>query len=128
MSRAEVHVEMKELFGEVVPFIDLIPDQFIDSEWDLIKRVQFGETLIPNKYKELIGLAVAAATRCRYCALLHTESAKLFGATDDEVEEAMHYTKLVIGWSTYINGMQVNYADFQAMVGRVVEHVQASAA
>ena len=128
MSRAEVHVEMKELFGEVIPFIDLIPDQFIDSEWDLIKRVQFGETLIPNKYKELIGLAVAAATRCRYCALLHTEAAKLFGATDDEVEEAMHYTKLVIGWSTYINGMQVNYADFQAMVGRVVEHVQATAA
>lgn len=128
MSRSDVHVEMKELFGEVIPFIDLIPDQFIDSEWDLIKRVQFGETLIPNKYKELIGLAVSAATRCRYCALLHTEAAKLFGATDDEVEEAMHYTKLVIGWSTYINGMQVDYDEFKAMTARVVEHVQAAQA
>jgi len=128
MSRADVHVEMKELFGEVLPFVDLIPDQFIDSEWDLIKRVQFGETLIPNKYKELIGLAVSAATKCRYCALLHTEAAKLFGATDGEIEEAVHYTKLVSGWSTYINGMQVDYDEFKALVGRVVEHVQASAA
>ena len=126
MSRADVHAEMKELLGEVVPFIDLVPDQFIDSEWDLVKRLQLGETLIPNKYKELMGLAVSAATRCRYCALFHTEAAKLFGATDDEVEEAMHYTKLVSGWSTYINGMQVDYDEFKAQVNRVVEHVKAA--
>ena len=128
MARTDVQREMKEMFGEVIGFVDLIPDQFIDAEWDLIKRVQFGETLIPNKYKELIGIGVAAATKCRYCILFHTEAAKLFGATDDEVEEAMHYTKLVIGWSTYINGMQVDYAEFQAMVGRVVDHVQAATA
>lgn len=127
MAREDVHREMKEMLGEVIGFVDLIPDEFIDAEWDLIKRVQLGETLIPNKYKELIGLAVAAATRCRYCALFHTESAKLFGATDAEVEEAMHYTKLVIGWSTYINGMQVDYEDFRAQVGRIVDHVRASA-
>ncbi len=86
MARTDVQREMKEMFGEVISFIDEIPDQFIDAEWDLIKRVQFGPTLIPNKYKELIGLGVAAVTKCRYCVLFHTESAKLFGATDEEVE------------------------------------------
>jgi len=128
MARTDVHREMKEMFGEVIGFVDLIPDEFIDAEWDLIKRVQFGETHIPNKYKELIGLAVSATTRCRYCVLFHTEAAKLFGATDEEVEESLHYTKLVGGWSTYINGMQVDYDEFKAQVGRVVEHVKASAA
>ena len=128
MARTDVHREMKEMFGEVIGFVDLIPDQFIDAEWDLIKQVQLGETLIPNKYKELIGLAVAATTRCRYCAVFHTEAAKLFGATDEEVEEAMHYTKLVLGWSTYINGMQVDYDEFKAQVGRIVEHVKAAGA
>ncbi len=127
MSRSDVHQEMKDMFGTVISFVDEIPDEFIDAEWDLIKRVQFGETLIPNKYKELIGLAVAAATRCRYCALFHSEAAKLFGATDEEIEEAMHYTKLVGGWSTYINGMQVDYDEFKAQVDRVVEHVKAAA-
>ncbi len=127
MARTDVQREMKEMFGEVIGFIDLIPDEYIDSEWDLIKRVQFGETLIPNKYKELIGLSVAAVTRCRYCALFHAEAAKLFGATDAEVEEAVHYTKLVSGWSTYLNGMQVDYAEFKAQVERVVDHVKASA-
>ena len=127
MARTDVHREMKEMLGEVVGFVDLIPDQFIDAEWDLIKRVQLGETLIPNKYKELIGLSVSAATRCRYCVVFHTEAAKLFGATDDEVEEAVHYTKVVTGWSTYINGMQVDYTDFKAQMGRVVEHIKAAA-
>ena len=116
------------MFGTVISFVDEIPDEFIDSEWDLIKRVQFGETLIPNKYKELIGLAVAAVTRCRYCTLFHTEAAKLFGATEAEVEEAVHYTKLVSGWSTYINGLQVNYEDFASEVAQVAAHVRASAA
>jgi AhpD family alkylhydroperoxidase len=128
MARTDVHREMKEMFGEVIGFVDLIPDQFIDSEWDLMKRVQFGQTLIPNKYKELIGLAVAAVTRCHYCALFHTEAAKLFGASEDEIEEAMHYTKVVSGWSTYINGMQVDPAEFNAQVSRVVDHIKASAA
>jgi AhpD family alkylhydroperoxidase len=128
MSRSDVHQEMKEMFGTVISFVDQIPDEFIDAEWDLIKRVQFGETLIPNKYKELIGLSVAAVTRCRYCILFHTEAAKLFGATDAEVEEAVHYTKLVSGWSTYLNGLQVDYDEFAREVAQVADHVRASAA
>jgi len=128
MSRKDVHREMTEMFGTVISFVDEIPDEFIDSEWDLIKRVQFGETLIPNKYKELIGLAVSAVTRCRYCILFHTEAAKLFGATEAEVEEAVHYTKLVSGWSTYINGLQVDYDEFAAEVARVTEYVRTKAA
>ena len=128
MSRSEVHQEMKEMFGTVISFVDQIPDEFIDSEWDLMKRAQFGETLIPNKYKELIGLAVAAVTRCRYCTLFHTEAAKLFGATDAEIEEAVHYTKIVSGWSVYINGLQVDYDDFAREVAQVVAHVRQQAA
>jgi AhpD family alkylhydroperoxidase len=128
MARTDVHREMKEMFGEVIAFVDLIPDEFIDSEWDLMKRLQFGETLIPNKYKELIGLSLAAVTRCKYCALFHAEAAKLFGATDEEIQEAVHLTKVVSGWSTYINGMQVDYAAFKAQVERVVGHIRATAA
>ena len=128
MSRSDVHQEMKEMFGTVISFVDEIPDEFIDAEWDLIKRVQFGQTLIPNKYKELIGLAVAAVTRCRYCILFHTEAAKLFGATDAEVEEAVHYTKLVSGWSTYINGLQVDYEEFAREVAEVAAYVREQAA
>ena len=87
------------------------------------------ETRIPNKYKELIGLAMSAATRCKYCTYYHTEVAKLFGATDEEIEEAMHFNKQVIGWSTYINGMQLDYDKFTQEIdqaGRACEKCDGS--
>jgi AhpD family alkylhydroperoxidase len=128
MSRQDVHNEMQQMFGTVIGFIDQIPDPYIDAEWDLMKRVQFGETLIPNKYKELMGVAIAAVSRCRYCSLFHTEAAKLFGATDAEVEEAVHYAKLVSGWSVYLNGLQVDYDAFADEVARVVGYITSQAA
>ena len=128
MGRQDVHKEMEEMFGTVISFVDQIPDAFIDAEWDLMKRVQFGQTLIPNKYKELMGLAISAVSRCRYCALFHTEAAKLHGATDAEIEEAVHYAKLVSGWRIYLNGLQVDYDAFADEVRRVVEFVVAQAA
>jgi AhpD family alkylhydroperoxidase len=128
MARTDVQREMKEMFGEVIGFVDLIPDQFIDAEWDLIKRVQFGETLIPNKYKELIGLAVSGATRCRYCAYFHAEAARLFGATDEEIAETAMVAKNTMGWSTYLNAMQVDYDTFVAEFEAIAAHVRAQSA
>lgn len=128
MAREDVHREMKEMLGTVVSFIDEVPDEFIDSEWDLVKRFQLGETLIPNKYKELIGLAISATTRCRYCVLFHTEAARLNGASDAEIEEAVHLAKLLNGWSVYINGLQVDYEEFKREVGQIVGYLSAQQA
>jgi hypothetical protein len=44
------------------------------------------------------------------------------------VEEAVHYAKLVSGWSIYINGLQVDYDEFADEVRRVVDYVSAQAA
>ena len=127
MARTDVQREMKEMFGEVIGFIDQIPEQFIDSEWDLIKRVQFGETLIPNKYKELIGVAVSGATRCRYCVHFHSEAARLFGATDDEIAEASLMAKHTMGWSTYLNAMAFDYDEFVAELEQITSYVRSRA-
>lgn len=38
----------------------------------LWKRYSLGETEMPTKYRELMGLSVAANIKCSYCAFLHT--------------------------------------------------------
>ena len=128
MEHQQAINEIEESFGFVPSFFKLLPDEYLGTEWDLQKRLTLEETLIPNKYKELMGLAVAAVTRCKYCTYYHTVAAKLFGATDEEIEEAMHYTKQVIGWSTYINGMQMDYDQFKKEMDRVAEHVKSAMA
>lgn len=124
-SRAEVEAEVKEMFGLVPSFFSRIPDEFLDLEWEMMKSLEFGETKIPNKYKELIGVAVHSETKCRYCTLFHTEAAKLFGATDEEIQEAVHFAKYTVGWSVYVNGMREDYDQFAEEVKEIANYVAA---
>jgi AhpD family alkylhydroperoxidase len=119
-SRAEVEAEVKEMFGLVPSYFARIPENLLDLEWELMKRIELNETLIPNKYKELIGVAVHAETKCRYCTLFHQEAAKLFGATDEEIQEAVQFAKYTVGWSVYVNGIRENYEQFEAEVNEMV--------
>ena len=111
--RVEIEKEMKETVGLVPSFFKRIPDELLDPEWQLFKRLELGQTLIPNKYKELIGIALHSETKCQYCILFHSEAAKLFGASDKEVQEAVHYAKMSIGWSVYLNGIRQDYDQFK---------------
>ncbi len=122
--RAEVEKEMKEMLGLVPGFFKEIPDEYFDFEWELFKKLELGETLIPNKYKELMGLAVHAETKCRYCTLFHTEAARLHGATDEEIQEAVHFAKMSLGWSAYLNGIQQDYDMFAEELERIVDHIK----
>jgi len=124
MNREQIYGEMKEAFGLVPSFFKLVPDATLDHEWELFKAIQMKETVIPNKYKELIGVGISAAVRCRFCSLFHTEMAKLNGATDAEIEEAVHYAKSSAGWSTYLNGMQVDYDQFKKEIHQACEYVR----
>jgi AhpD family alkylhydroperoxidase len=83
--------------------------------------------VIPNKYRELIGLGISAVSKCRYCTLFHAEMARLEGATDAEIEEAVHYAKATAGWSAYLNGLQVDYDAFKDELGKIVKHVKKQA-
>ncbi len=123
MDRQEVYREIEEMFGLVPSMFKVVPESSLELEWRLFKRVQFDEGPIPNKYRELIGVAIAAATKCRYCALYHTEVARLNSATEEEIEDAVHYAKSSAGWSTYINGLQLDYDEFKDEVLQACEHV-----
>ena len=124
-ERHEVDRDIEETLGLVPEFFKSVPDYLLPSEWASFKSLELSDqTAIPNKYKELIGLAVSGATRCRYCCYFHTEAAKLFGATDDEVTEAALIAKNTMGWSTYLNTMQFDYNQFIAEFDQITAHVR----
>jgi len=126
-TRAEVEAEIRETLGLVPVMFETLPDYLLESEWTSFLRLQLSETAIPNKYKELIGLGIAGATRCRYCAYYHAEAARLFGATEEEITESMLMAKSSMGWSTYLNGMQVDYDRFTQELDAIVAYVKGRA-
>ena len=63
MTRAEIYRQMEETLGLVPTFFKSLPDSSLELEWTLFNRVQNEPGPIPNKYRELAGLAVAAVMK-----------------------------------------------------------------
>lgn len=124
MTRQEVYHEIEETFGLVPTFFKVVPDSALELEWETYRQTMLAEGPIPNKYRELIGLGIAAVTRCRYCLHYHTELAKLHGATEAEIEDAVHFAKSSAGWSAYINGLQMDLDEFKSEINQACEHVR----
>ena len=125
MNRTEVDRDIEETLGLVPHFFKDVPDYLIETEWKSVKALELSDqTAIPNKYKDLIGLAVSGATRCAYCAYFHREAARLWGATDEEINEAALVAKQVMGWSTYLNTLQYDHAEFELEFDRMAAHIR----
>jgi AhpD family alkylhydroperoxidase len=128
MSRAAINAEIAGALGLVPSFMNNVPDERIGAEWELFKQVQGQENHLPMKYRELIGLGIAAAQKCHYCVYFHTKFAKVFGATDAEIEEALSFAKSNAGWSTYINGVQPEWSAFTGEIDQACAHMTAAMA
>jgi AhpD family alkylhydroperoxidase len=126
MSKQEVFNEMEQMFGLVPSMFKSVPESTLALEWDLFKRVHLEEGAVPNKYRELIGIAISAVSKCRYCVYFHTELARLNGATEEEIEDVLHFTKSSSGWSNYVNGLQLDYDEFTKETDQVTEYVRST--
>jgi AhpD family alkylhydroperoxidase len=118
--------EIEKAFGFVPAFIRAFPQVLLPSWWESTKALNFAPTALDGKTKELIGLAVAASIPCDYCILFHTEAAKLNGATDQEVQEAVALSSVTRSGSTVLNGMQIDKVQFKKDVERLVKSARAA--
>lgn len=124
MSREKIYKEIEGMFGLVPIMFKQLPESTLELEWNLFKRVQMDPGAIPNKYRELIGLAISAITKCKYCIFYHTELAKLNGASPEEIEDALHYAKSSVGWSAYLSGNQTDFEEFKKEIVHACNHVK----
>ena len=119
-----IHKEIEDMFGQVPRWVREVPESMLGGFWATMRDFQLAETTLPNKTKELIGIALSGATRCRYCALFHTEAARLFGATDAEIAEAAAMAGHTMNASTFLNAMQINYDEFRRETLDMIAYVR----
>lgn len=124
MERTGIYREMETMFGVVPSFVKGIPDSVLEPEWNLFKTLQLIEGPIPTRYRALIGLGVAAAARCRYTELFYKEVASVNGATEQEIEHAVHSAAAASALSTYVNGLRIDYDRFRKELESASRHVR----
>jgi AhpD family alkylhydroperoxidase len=125
----EARADIQKTLGFVPQFMLKFPEPLLPGAWEEMKTLQLNpSTALPPKIKELIGLAVAAQVPCRYCVVAHTDFAKLGGATDAEVGEAVGMAAITRHWSTYLNGIQTDETRFRGEVAKIIANVKQAAA
>ncbi|MBC8133429.1 MAG: carboxymuconolactone decarboxylase family protein [Deltaproteobacteria bacterium] len=121
--------DITQSLGYAPDFLARFPEVARAGAWRQMRDVQLNpSTVMSGKNKELVGLAVASQVPCRFCVIAHTEFAKLNGATDAEITEAVAMASLTRDLSTLLNGMQVDETQFRKDVEQLVKRVTAAAA
>lgn len=77
-----------------------------------MKKYIFGQSAIPPKYREMIGLAVAATLKCPYCETFHRGAAKMYGATEEELTEVGAITGQTAFWSSVLHAQNYDINTF----------------
>ena len=109
--------DIQATLGVVPGFFRAFPEAGLPGAWAEFKQVQVAEnTRLSPKVKQLIGLAVSAQVPCSYCVYFHTEVAKAYGATPDEIKEAVALAAISRHWSTVLNGMAIDMTSFRSEV------------
>jgi AhpD family alkylhydroperoxidase len=118
---ASAYQDIERTFGTVPTFLKAFPVIAIAPAWREIKDLQLSQaTQLDGKTKELIGLAVAAQIPCRFCVSFHTEAARMNGASDDELKEAVAMAALSRHWATIITGSLEDEAQFRREVDQLI--------
>ena len=111
-SYEDTKKEIVSMFGFFPLIFQVFPSYDLPGAWEAFKELGSPDNKIPGKYRELIQLAVAAQIPCIYCIYFHTASAKMLGATDDEIKEAIAQGASTRHWSMVLQGNQVDYEKF----------------
>ncbi len=115
-SYADTKKEIESMFGFFPIMFDVFPEYALPGAWEAFKELNSPSSQIPPKYRELIQLAVASQIPCIYCIYFHTASAKLFGASDEEIKEAIAHGASTRHWSMILQGNDVDFTAFKKEV------------
>jgi AhpD family alkylhydroperoxidase len=115
--------DIEKTFGTVPGFMKETPKDLLPQMWPLFKKYQLGESIIPQKYRELMMLAAAAAAKCPYCQTYHKEVSKMWGASDEELNELAVVVALTAFWSNILHTQNYDYNTFVKELKQMEEYM-----
>jgi alkylhydroperoxidase/carboxymuconolactone decarboxylase family protein YurZ len=124
MSREEIYRELEKNMGEVPRFFRELSDTSLQIEYETMKIGRTHKSVVPQKYLELVGLGVSAAQSSRLGVLWHREMAKAYGATDAEIQETLYFSKVSVGWTAFIEGLDYDYGDYRKEVENIAKRMR----
>lgn len=109
VDASSVLKDAEQSFGFVPEFVKRYPAEALPGAWMAFRAVEMDpQTALSGKVKSLVSLAVASQIPCRYCVIADSEFAKLEGATDREITEAIAMAAMARQHITLVEGLQID--------------------
>ena len=101
------------------PIIGLSPKANIKASAGFIKGAMglYKNSVIPEKYMWLMGLAASAAMKCEYCVHANKFNAVKAGANLEEIKTANQLAAQIAYLSTHFYASQMDLEKFKKMIG-----------
>jgi len=126
---ASARADITQTLGFVPEFLRRVPDGALPGVWREMKELKLSSsTRLSAKTKALVSLAVASQVPSQACVIAETEFAKLAGATDREIAEAVGMAAITRNMSTLLNGLRVDMRAFAADIDKLVAGAKKAAA
>ncbi|PWJ10041.1 carboxymuconolactone decarboxylase family protein [Jannaschia seohaensis] len=107
--------EIEETLGAVPSYLQVYPEAALGAGWAFMKGINLNQQFeLDPKTRELILLAVSAQIPCDYCVYYHRRAAAAFGASEQELREAVLMAAVIRHWSTILHGAQYDMEAFRA--------------
>lgn len=119
--------EIIEQYGVFPSYFDAYPKHALAGAWENFKQLEVPKSNISPKNRELIKLAVAAQIPCVYCIYYHRMAAKSFGATDEELKEAVALGAQTRHWSMITQGAEIDFEDYKIEIDKIMEYMSEKA-
>ncbi|MFZ6746287.1 carboxymuconolactone decarboxylase family protein [Undibacterium sp. JH2W] len=104
MSRNKTGYQRPEDMGKAKDLISLASTE-AQAFLALKKAAERPDGAIPEKYRELISMAVALTTQCAYCIDTHSKNALSTGATREELAEVVFITAALRAGAAVAHGL-----------------------
>jgi alkylhydroperoxidase/carboxymuconolactone decarboxylase family protein YurZ len=114
--------DIKHIFGFVPHFLSSFPRPALVGAWKELRVVKMNpDSPLDARTTDLIGLALAAQIPSKNGVYFYTKSARIDGAPDKEIHEAVAQSAVTRHWSTFLNGAQIDEAQFRTDVTRALD-------
>jgi AhpD family alkylhydroperoxidase len=123
MNYEETIKDIQKTFSIVPGFMKNTPKDVLLQTWPLFKKYQLGESVIPKKYREMMMLAAAAAVKCPYCQTYHKEVSKMWGASEEELNELAAVVAFTAFWSNVLHTQNYDYNTFVTELKQIGEYM-----
>ena len=113
MTREEIYNDIKETLGSVPGFIAKLDDAQLEPTWEKTKKTFLSEMSLGLKVNALAALGASFALECDYWIEYHTQTARLAGASEENIEDVKELAGFVTMWSKFLKGINYDFDKFK---------------